>query len=70
MKIPIRIFDDVLSFFHVIIGFYFWLWPPLMIIFIAYQILEEAILQDNDYSDMLGDLIEFLIGIIIGYFWS
>ena len=64
------VFDDKSSFFHVLLGFSIYIihfsYPSLAILFtilfIAYQIL-EMILLEEDVRYIIGDIIEFLVGV-------
>jgi len=64
------IFDDSKSFLHVLLGFsvyiihfnYFSLAILFTILFIAYQILETVLIEE-DVRYTIGDIIEFLVGV-------
>ncbi len=70
----IKIFDDLLSILHLWLGFldallYFmksiWINIALLltIIYFAYESLE--LLEDRDLGSYIGDIIEFLLGIVL-----
>jgi len=64
------IFDDSSSILHMLLGFSVYVihftYPSLAllftILFIAYQIL-EAVLLDEDVRYTIGDITEFLVGV-------
>jgi hypothetical protein len=70
----IKIFDDLFSILHLWLGFldallYFmksiWINIALLltIIYFAYESLE--LLEDRDLGSYIGDIIEFLLGILL-----
>jgi len=71
----IKIFDDLLSLFHFYLGFlcsflylmsspYVNLAILISIIYFSYEFIE--FLLDLDLSSFLGDILEFILGIIFG----
>jgi len=64
------VFDDTSSLLHILLGFSVYVihftYPSLAllftILFIAYQIL-EMILLEEDVRYTIGDLVEFLVGV-------
>lgn len=64
----IRVFDDIYSFLHALLGFIASLFGmdasiPLTIIYTAYQLV------DRDMpAEQLGDLVEYTVGFIAGLF--
>jgi len=64
------VFDDASSFLHVLLGFSIYVihftYPSLAllftILFLAYQIL-EMILLEEDVRYTIGDITEFLVGV-------
>jgi len=70
----IKIFDDILSILHLWLGFLdallytmksIWINIALLltIIYFTYESLE--LLEDRDLGSYIGDIIEFLLGIVL-----
>jgi len=72
----IKIFDDSLSLLHFFLGFLCsflylnsspWINIALLItiIYYAYEFIEA--LLDLDFSSLIGDLLEFFLGLVFGW---
>ena len=62
----VKIFDDFLSFVHVLAGFVTIFYPIIFIVFIIYEFLELAI-KNEPVEHYIGDFIEFFIGLSIAW---
>jgi len=60
-----KVFDDRYSIIHVFYGIIAYLIEPITftLLFIAYEFVEYA----ETYEDKKGDIIEYVIGLILGY---